>query len=740
MPFGHLTRSRLAVILGTAAVVVVLLWIAARYQQRNEALRQADIALDVLSINEDSDLDVPALRLLMEAPYPTRRAALELLLSSDRQLPRLQRHLQGFTVALSQIRAGQAADLAHSLLLPAFAASTNPETLQGAAELFHRWSIAAALSPADADDLINQLKQKIIADASPERLEAYARAVEDLTAAGVSWETEVTPGEDPLDPSDPFLERLLGETDPEALRWLLDAGRANYASDEGAGAAAAAGSAAFSSVLDQRFSEEEDPDVLRVLADAMGQLPEQATPSQPASANPAISAATTPFDADFEQLNTLLDGLRWAAPALPAKEARALANQITGRMQSEQDRRMLSFQATALSYLGDAVPPEAAQTAREVLLPRVLKDPDVSAAATAAVNLSGLPPDSDTSNRAMAALVRRILNERDPYAVSMLATGMTALAPTASDARKAELAAQMAAPILRETDLPIQARLAVAFHTIADALPPAEANAFATRVLDRMQRTAGAASLRLFSFLLDPVRDTIDASLVTRARAILLDQALATASSERLTEISMGMYLLSRGAVFDAEPQAGTLLTHLGEAAAAETDLGHQGELVHSMALLGLTVPESVATAASAPEATHLLADLRREREPLRLRFLGNLLAMLPGTRLTSTDLAALDHMFEIPDAPCQVAMLTDNLTDAARQVANPACSETSWTRLASMLLDQPMEDPLEEPTLDEMAGVGDDDGAADEEGEEPPTIDFLALSQAMDELLPDRP
>lgn len=309
----RLTQSRLLIVSAVLAVTAGLVWFGGAYSIRNTAFGEAAVLLNALSRQGDSDLDAPALRQIEGADYATRQAALELLLSSDDHLPRFSAHRQGLMVALSQVRIADAVELARAVLIPALEEATYPPTLDAASDLFHRWSIAGQLAPAEAVSLAGSLLNRLAASTDTLQQAPWSLVVADLGPV--------------LDDAEriEFLNSLVPlietEPDPAALALLMEAAL-GLAQDLDPDALAP-----FAESVERRFSTA-DQTMLRVLVEKSRAIPTEAFQAAPDIGNLTAELAT---GIDVGSLILRLTELDLAVPRLDDNQTSSLAATLVER-------------------------------------------------------------------------------------------------------------------------------------------------------------------------------------------------------------------------------------------------------------------------------------------------------------------------------------------------------------------------------------------------------------------------
>jgi hypothetical protein len=95
-------------------------------------------------------------------------------------------------------------------------------------------------------------------------------------------------------------------------------------------------------------------------------------------------------------------------------------------------------------------------------------------------------------------------------------------------------------------------------------------------------------------------------------------------------------------------------------------------------------IEEDLSEESIAEAGSRLATRVSIERDPALLRAYGDALGSLPVGALNAAQIESLDHVFAIPNAPCQIVTRVkgaENLGQLARQILNPLCSEDGWVQ-----------------------------------------------------------
>jgi hypothetical protein len=141
------------------------------------------------------------------------------------------------------------------------------------------------------------------------------------------------------------------------------------------------------------------------------------------------------------------------------------------------------------------------------------------------------------------------------------------------------------------------------------------------------------------------------------------------------------------------------------------------------------------------------------EPDPDLLRSYGEVLGALPEGAVSAAQVESLAHIFEIPNAPCQIVTRVpgdEDLGRLARQTLNPRCSVDGWLQVV-IALDGATKQSIVHGKSGDAADddadadfrqlmVEDDDGdsAADAQGDGI-DVDFNKLSQVLAGLRPEQ-
>jgi hypothetical protein len=330
--------------------------------------------------------------------------------------------------------------------------------------------------------------------------------------------------------------------------------------------------------------------------------------------------------------------------------------------------------------------------------------------------LAALPTPAAELEDAAALLAGRFAGSRDPFEISLLASGLHAVRSKLGRESAAAAATRLAARIAGESDPALLVRLGLALDAVSAGWSAQQANGFARAIEARMTAARGAATVRVLAFLLRAGAKQADEEYFRRAAELLVSRLEQSSDPETWLMLAMGLRALDDRAGEQAFARAADYLA------------GQPREAAEALAALRPLSPREPYARAAA----RIADELAQARDPAAARELALALDGLKVETLSAEDLARLDPVFRIPDAPCQIIASVrpaDRRAALIRQLRNPLCGEASWRRLASLFLGEETEE--EELSLEALAGVEDDDGERGEESEAA-EIDFNALSDAL--------
>lgn len=381
---------------------------------------------------------------------------------------------------------------------------------------------------------------------------------------------------------------------------------------------------------------------------------------------------------------------------------------------SERVRQLRKHEQALVVALSQLRMEEAEALSRAVLEPVLHHSPSPEAAAAARGfrirwSLEEPPerlPEPDpvperTGDIAAEELVKHMLASRDVYRVASLAGELQAISSSISQDTAQRLADALSERILSEWDIALRTRLVLGFHAVGKAWPPARANQFAARALEKMRRTEGVVGQRTMALALS----------ATQADSAYF-RAAGDAIVARMTEASaLGLRALGDEASPAAFDRAARFL--IGEM--EDEDLG---ELVEAFEILKPHLHQDRIAEAAGVLLERALADPRDA-------------GWLVGFPVSEDALRRMAPLFRTRLAPCDIVLglpEESRRTAVIEQLHNPYCSENSWRVLAAELLGTRETGDDEDLSPAALAGVEDDDGRKEDEVE----VDFRALSRAL--------
>jgi hypothetical protein len=352
---------------------------------------------------------------------------------------------------------------------------------------------------------------------------------------------------------------------------------------------------------------------------------------------------------------------------------------LTNRMRAESDPAALADLGSAVAVLRAKLPQSDVEEAASILVKRMVAERKADAIGPMAAALDDLDEgiSKDKAGALAAALVGRMGSEQNPGALLDLAVGFIAVAQQMEGTRAGSLAPLLLARMQSENSALALRTLAFSLGAIEDGASPERIRAGGSRLVAAMAAETGSGALRALVAGLCALKDGAGQENFAKAAAILSARIGLETDPLVLHNLAASLHALagSLGDSFDAA--ASTLVNRM-------IDAGNPAE-IRALARSLDKIAADLSRDASAQLAWKLVARAEAERAPDLLRAYGEVLGSLPEGSLNSAQLAKLDSLFSISNAPCHVATRVKAAGDPQHLVAailNPLCSEDSWAQV----------------------------------------------------------
>lgn len=415
---------------------------------------------------------------------------------------------------------------------------------------------------------------------------------------------------------------------------------------------------------------------------------------------------------------------RWNVP-----QAGSLTEELAGRIAEEQDTNLIGPLANGATALATDTSDPAVGRLAATLIDRLLVEPDWRIRRTLAGALEQLPAAPPIAPALANALVGRLVQERDVPTAEVWLTAVQALAPGFDPSVKPELAGTLARRVANAPQemLPV---LTAGLGALGDAVSVEQANLAASVMAEKIRGAAAPAAASVLAAGLGVISGRAGSAAFELAADSLVARMETTRDPYPLSVLGSGLHAVAG----PLRPQvAAGLASRLSVRVAAASDPAVLVRLLLALhAVAHGWSPEEAARFASQMKARMQTANGAATRRILAFglhavdpqaasEFLAETLAAAPG------------------DESCPAG---GDAKAVARQLLNPLCSEENWLRLAVALADLTGEPVARaaasdgERSLEELAGVDDDDGAAASAGGEI-EVDFNKLSDVLRGLRP---
>jgi len=768
-PAAHL-RAGVVCLLGGIGV-----WGVSAWEQRRNGQETAARLLAAFSNQDDlteqqATAEAQAQLELFRSSSYARRAFLQIALANPPDARRLKSREQAFEISLSRVRSSEAHELFEDAILPAVSSSTDPDILREGFALMERWGIAGTLSPAENEKLARTSVAAMLHTEDTDQIGALAygvtevaafvrqAAADDLASQLVSRSLEdanasVNDARLPallaleLRLSDgraaalavQLTDRIAQEHNGNALRTLAMESRGLV---EKMSAPVAEGMA---TKIVARIAAEMNPGQLGPLQSLLEPVRDKIGSDKARELVLQIEPRIV-LESNTADLQSMMAAWRTLASRVSGDAAQPLAAMLLQRMNMPADALTLSRLASALAALNAT--PDAFQHAGEILIAhmRTSANGDDLARLGAAVAAMRKKLPEETVEEAAGILVRRMIAESDAGAIGEMAGALDDLDEGVSARKAYEFATLIEKRMVSDSNSEALLNLASGFLAVVERAGDDAAVGLAPPLLARIRSESRPAVLRTFAFCIGAFSDELDAAQIRDAATKLVSAMTVETDPEALRSLTAGLIAVGGKGDKTGAESFNKAASILAARISLESDIAGLHELATSLHAL----KDRASSSASQPAASNLAARIADAREPVAvdalgrslrlaaegsdsaqigstlaaraasetsanlLRAYGEVLGSLPVGSIASPQLAQLDRMFAIPNAPCEVVTRVKNVDSAklVRQILNPLCFEDGWTETVATLGESTKQAIVRE----------------DAEGEEGPASDFVHL------------
>lgn len=696
-------------------------------QQRQDAEDQADRLFWQLSGSDGS----AALAELSRASFEVRRGVLERTLNDDSSAATLLRHSFGLSVALSRVDFADASRLYREVIRQRLLDAASPDVIEACMILLTNWDLIPTISSSDANAMAAHIARQIEADAQRAGPSAYSPVIDALAPRL------------PAESADALAARLFSlavSVDPS------NAYDAVHAVEALAPRASSARRRELAAKLVERVGQDTHGRSTIVLAPMLAPLSSDADEHEA----DAIVRKITPRllnEWDPKVVGAMLPAMRAAAARATPDEAERSARLILSHIEFELQPAVLVSLTEALNSFGARIPITIYRQAADALLKRIRAEQNEGAlsALTSSLGVMNHKATQEQFTEAATAIVSRFASARDMIADAALAAAIDAVADTLAPPDAERLSGMLVRKMLGEQRAGPLLYVAVGLISIADEVQQPGASALARELLPRLRRETNPNELRTLAFTIAAFIHA--AGVQDDAAAILAARIAEEDDPDDLRKLASGLYALRGQASAKYFDQAAEAIARDIGTRMRSDEISELSVSLHAMSPKAASGPFDEAAAAIvanvnqivvlepalrrlAPKTSHakaqelsrqLLGDIAGERDPGRLRALGDALADF--RTVSGSGVAA--KLLLLPDAPCELA-------PSPATLLNPLCSRPSWIEIATKVLDQkpPAADAME-PDFAQLAEDDDDDAPSGDANPEP-VIDFRKLSAAL--------